>query len=240
MEYGARWLEKIVRKSRLFHTQVSILLLCGTLLAAQTTGDVDRTCNKGFCDLLVVRDGQVRFVETGGLLPTDLALGPYISAAQSQVSKTELPVRDLRSANGWRVVISAFLDKPEQTAGLRVHFFAQNGKQVDVQEVQMKLEKGDVGTPFGGSDEVLTITAWAEHGYNSRTSIWLLPGTGKPVELLAERGVVDRFIAPTEGEAGVWINRDTYDGIHAETKGRVPEFWKWDGTQKTLKPVDKR
>ena len=53
--------------------------------------------------------------------------------------------------------------------------------------------------------------------------------------MLDTPGVVDRVQLKEDGEeAGLWISRETYDGVHAETKGKKLEFWIWAEDRKTL------
>jgi len=48
-------------------------------------------------------------------------------------------------------------------------------------------------------------------------------------------GALIRFqAASSRVPAGVWIDRETYDGVHGNTKGRQHTFWRWDPDTKIL------
>ncbi len=99
----------------------------------------------------------------------------------------------------------------------------------------MDLEQADIGHLFGGEDDILAVTSVEEHAYNTQTDIWLLPKAGDPKLLLSLPGVYQKFSASTaEGVPGVFIARQIYDGVHAETKGTVLEFYSWNGGQGVL------
>jgi hypothetical protein len=68
--------------------------------------------------------------------------------------------------------------------------------------------------------------------------VWLLPNAGEPKLLLRAVGALRRFQpigAGVTGVPGIWIDRETYDGVHAETRGRKLEFWLWDEHSKKLR-----
>lgn len=68
------------------------------------------------------------------------------------------------------------------------------------------------------------------------TEIWLLPKAGEPKNLLEVNGTVKRFVRSEKGIGpGVWINRETYDGSHSETKGFASEFHEWDVERRQLR-----
>ena len=37
--------------------------------------------------------------------------------------------------------------------------------------------------------------------------------------------------------AGFWIDRETYDGVNAATKGWKKEFWAWNESKETLSRI---
>jgi hypothetical protein len=99
----------------------------------------------------------------------------------------------------------------------------------------MDLLDAKLGRLFGGTDEVLVFTSNEEHAYNVQTEIWLLPEQGKPKLLAVVPGVFGEFVAASsEHKAGVWIDRETYDGVNSSTKGRALELWEWNGSGQTL------
>jgi hypothetical protein len=136
-------------------------------------------------------------------------------------------------------VVSAFLDHGEQSAGLHVRFFSPNGMLRGTAGILMDLEQADIGHLFGGEDDILAVTSVEEHAYNTQTDIWLLPKAGDPKLLLSLPGVYQKFSASTAGGVpGVFIARQIYDGVHAETKGTVLEFYSWNGGQRRRRNND--
>jgi len=206
----------------------------GVFLIAASAGlcrEVDRVCVADQCKSLELEGGVVRFVDR--FPPArNLVVGTYVAAAQSVVPATEAPIRELASPRGWRVVVSALLDHDEDEVRLRLRFFAPNGLLAKTEGLLSSLDEADVGYLFGGSDEILVVTSPEEHAYNARTEIWYLPTVGEPKALLSTVSTVGKFFPGND--PGVTVERETYDGVRAETKGRVPEFWAWNRSAKTL------
>jgi len=206
------------------------LFLCHRLCAEDR--QLDRFCLPSACESLVVREGQVHFVDPA--LKQDLVLGPYIRADQRFVPKNEAPIRELRS-DGWQIVASALLDRPEGRVKLRIRFFDPHGVLRGSSDAMMDLVDAQLGHLFGGRDEILAFTSNEEHAYNVQTEVWLLRERGKPKLLVQVQGMLGEFVAgSSEHKAGVWIDRETYDGRDASTKGRARELWEWNSDQKTL------
>lgn len=206
------------------------------LLLSEGSGltQVDRLCLRAGCQYLVVRDGDVRFVDKG--LFTDVSLGSYVAADQRLVHATEAPIRDLRSPTGWHVVVSALIDHREGGAETEIRVFGPGGELRATYAALMLLERADMGRLFGGADEILAITTNEEHVYNDSTVVWLLRRRGAPKELLTVNGTIDEFSRAGAGdEPGVWISRETYDGTDSATKGHVREFWEWDAASEQLR-----
>jgi hypothetical protein len=205
-------------------------LIVFQLAAATVTapGQIDSVC-RGFCATLAVQDGAVRLVDL--MPPTrNLVVGNYIRADQHLVPATEAPVRDLRSPRGWRVIVSAFLDHEDVAVRLRLRFFDPSGALREQGDLLSALVSAQIGTLFDG-DEIFGVTSMEEHAYNDQLEIWLLPESGKPRLLLELPG---SFRAIVGSALGVTVERETYDGVNAETKGRVQEFWAWDPKTKAL------
>ncbi len=200
---------------------------------AAVPGEIDRACLNGYCNILAVQNGRVRLLDS----MRNLIIGHYVEPDQHLVPQTEAPVRDLRSKRGWRIVVSAFLDHGEESeAGLRARFFAPDGTLTSTDEFLMDLEDAEIGYLFGGSDEIVAVTSYEEHVYNVQTDIWLLPKHGNPTQLIEIVGTLGMIVkAGAKATPGVWIRRQTYDGVHAETKGWVNEFWIWAPRKKSLK-----
>jgi hypothetical protein len=131
------------------------------------------------------------------------------------------------------MIISAFLDHEEEDAKLRVRFFGLDGALQGTEDILSALGEADAGRLFGGDDEIFAETSTEEHSYNAQTKIWYLPDRGAPRLLLSSESTIQKFSSGVAA-AGVTLDRETYDGVHAETKGRVAEFWAWDSQAKTL------
>ena len=205
-------------------------------------GQKDSVCRQ-YCQTLAVKDGIVRFMDLVPP-PRNLPVGQYIEADQFLVPAIEAPIRDLRSQNGWRIVVSAFLHhdpENEGEAGLRLRFFASDAALRATDDILMELERSEIGRFFGGTDEVFIVTSNEEHAYNVETEIWLLPQTSNARRLLWIRGSVVSLRDGGDGKSpGAMVTRQTYDGVHADTKGTVQEFYTWDREKKLLeKPGNK-
>lgn len=178
--------------------------------------------------------GSVTYTQAGF---RSLVIGKYVGAAQSLVPRTEAPIRDLRSLRGWRIVVSSFLPRDKESdARLRIRFFDPDAKLRSTDEALMALEEIEVGRLFGGTDDVAVIQSNEEHSYNSMLDMWLLPERDKPQKLInGLNATLGRFSEGDNGTApGLWIRRQTYDGIHAETKGWIDQFWRWNPAKKSL------
>jgi hypothetical protein len=212
---------------------VAVLLLVAP--SAAFAVEVDRICWKSdvpdVCEVLEVAQGNVTYTGPG---TRRLVLGEYAGAAQRFVPRTEAPIRDLRSARGWHIVVSAVLQK-EDLPRLRIRFFGPDWSVRATKEALMMLEQVEIGRLFGETDEVLAFQSNEEHSYNSRTSVWLLPERGGPKELIESNAVLGRFSKGSNtARPGVWISRQSYDGLHSDTKGWVDEFWAWDPARRSL------
>jgi hypothetical protein len=202
------------------------LLLIATAAGAK---EVDRVCRNDDCSFLSVEQGVVLLRDSS----RSLKLGAYVRTAQPLVPHYEAPIKSLRSPRGWHIVIGAFLYHSDQgEAGLRIRFFEPNGKLQATRPVLMALEQLQLGHLFGGDDDILAITTNEEHSYNSTTDIWLLPEGGVPKRLFDGNATFELLPAT---DRGIRINRQTYDGEHAETKGWKAEFWLWDPAGKVLR-----
>ncbi len=195
-------------------------------------GQIDSVCRER-CDILAVQEGKVRFIDQW--LNRNLVLGTYAAGAQRLVPRAEAPVRDLRSPNGWRIVVSVAMKHKEDELRVRLRFFGPDGLLRTKEEALAFVEQARIGNLFGGSDAIFAITSNEEHAYNTLTNIWFLPDRGPPKVLLEVNGVYKSFAGRVAGqEAGVTVARQTYDGANSETKGTVQEFWKWDSDSKSL------
>jgi len=183
----------------------------------------------------VVQNRDVKLINQMPHAPRTLTVGRYCRAAQHLVPDAEAPIRDLRSPTGWRVIVSAVLDHNEGGAALRLRFFDPHGTPSIAHDVLYALMQDEIGRLFGGTDDIFAITTIEEHAYNAQTEIWLLPEQGAPTRLLSFSGVFERFVhRDIKGIPGVKVSRQTYDGVHAETKGTVRQFYAWNDRIKSL------
>jgi hypothetical protein len=166
-----------------------------------------------------------------------------VPTAQRFVPRVEAPIRDLKSPSGWHVVVSAFLHHDEENEGeigTRVRFFAPGAADSTEQDIPGRVQQASIGRLFGGDDDVFAIATEDEHAYNVDTEIWLLPKGDKPRSILSLPGVYGKFVVSGDHQtAGVRVSRETYDGEHSETKGRVQEFWRWNPGNKSLLKAEK-
>src|SRR5215472_12920845 len=172
---------------------MKVLLAVFQLLVAPppVRGQIDRACFRGysldFCQFLAVRNGLVRFLDPTQPSPTDLVVGRYVRLDQGLVPSTEATIRDLRSPQGWHLLVSAFPvhDPPGDTnAKLRVRFFDPAGDLRLTHNVLSAPETDRIGHLFGDNDDIFAITSGEQHAYNDQTEIWLLPERGEPRRLL--------------------------------------------------------
>jgi hypothetical protein len=219
---------------------MNTLLIAFQLVAtapAHAHGQIDQVCEGAFCESLSVKGEFVRFIDSTPP-PRTIVLGRLIPQAQHFVPQVEAPLWDMRSETRWRVIVSAFLQHSgdnEGAVGLRARFFSGGPTLSGSFDMYGLLEGANLGTLFGGDDDIFALTSNEEHAYDVETEIWLLPPNGIPRRLLAFPGVYDRFNRAIGGRpAGVLVSRETYDGEHAETKGRIKQFWAWDSEKKTL------
>jgi hypothetical protein len=99
------------------------------------------------------------------------------------------------------------------------------------------LDQLRIGRLFGDDTEIFAIETQSPHAYTVTTSLLLLPVADGAKVLLTENAQLNTFQSGSEsGGPGVLLNVETYDGIHSETKGWKPRFWRWNPVQKTLTP----
>jgi hypothetical protein len=216
-----------------------IILLLALQLAgasvAPVPGQIDRVCEGQFCQFLSISGGVVRFTDSVPP-PRTLVLGRFVSSARNMVRRTEAPIREIHFKDGG-VVVSAFLHHSgdnKGAVGIQTRIFGSDGTLKATFDMFGLLEQADLGPYLGGEDKILAVTSSEEHAYNVQTEIWLLPPEGAPKQLLSFPGAVDQFGSSSGKRPGISVSRETYDGEHAETKGRVKEFWAWDAETKRL------
>jgi hypothetical protein len=212
---------------------IGLLAVLHTLVAQTTIpGQKDAIC-KTQCEFLVVEGESVKFIDRRPPAKT-LLLGKYAREAQRFVPDNEAPVADLRSTRGWHIVASEYLDHQEDEVDSRLRFFGPDGRMEASVKALMVLEDIKVAL-LNGTDELFAVTSNEEHAYNAQTAVWFLPENGKPKEVLEVPGELDSLNSGGAGHlAGVSVERQTYDGVHAETKGHVHEFYVWDAASKSL------
>jgi len=162
-------------------------------------------------------------------------MGRLAATARPLVPRTEAPIGDLRSAKGWRIVASLYLDHDEEEVLMRLRFFGPDDRLRTTDEALPYLEKVQLGNLFGGADEIFGLTTNEEHTYNAQTAIWFLPSSGPPRVLLSFSGTMQQFTTLKSGKsAGVVIAHQTYDGVDSRTKGSKLEFYAWEEQTKSL------
>ena len=214
---------------------VSIGFLCIGLQCEGT--ELDHRCLRADCVVLVVEKGVVFAKRTGEfsgkrkVAALDVRGIPYVSAA-------EAPIRYARTRTGWIAVVSAFLpsafdfDAPE----LRLYIFNSQGSRVVASDNYNMLSSFHVGRLFFDDAELVQISSTGAHAYVVRTVVWLLPRKGPPKILLDVPGLVTHIECSNGSRpSGFWIDEETYDGFHAETKGHRSEFWIWDAQRRVLR-----
>ena len=201
--------------------------------------ELSRRCLQEDCVVLTVEGGKV-FAERTGEFAGKREVANYDSKGASLVPKTEAPIRFSKTPGGWTAVVTAYLpeefdfDAPE----LRLYLFDPGGKRAAMDDNYSLLGSFDAGRILNTEDEFALISSTGAHAYVVRTSAWFLPASGPPKHVLDVPGLLASTQESNAGPPGLFIYRQTYDGIHAETKGEVKEFWIWNPDRKTfaLKP----
>jgi hypothetical protein len=211
---------------------------------------VDKKCVQGklneYCLLLRVKNGKV-FAESsgGGDFPGKLEIGNFDSRGTSLVPSTEAPILYSRTDRGWVAVITAFV--PPDFAlwsELRLYIFDPQGKRAVTKDLYISLGRPNrpdfrMGKLFNTKSELLQVGTYGEHSYAVETFVWLLPEIGAPAQLIDVPGAVTRVQKAESGQdPGLWIDHETYDGVHSETKGFKAEFWVWNEQAKKLTPAN--
>lgn len=222
-----------------------VLIVCSLAIGAWTSAaqEIKRECSYGDCLSLAIRDGTVVAERTGAFSTGTLQIGKHDARGARLLPSSEVPVFYGKTQRGWVAVVAAYIPRdfllwPE----LRLHIFDSEGQQRTVEDLYNSVGKPDhpnirIGKIFNSNTELLQVSTDGEHAYVVRTLVWHLPTkNGSPVKLLDVLGLVDRVQQPTSrARGGFWIQRQTYDGLHARTKGWKLEFWAWDeGTQKLI------
>jgi hypothetical protein len=225
---------------------VALLVFQSRLASAKI---VDKKCEQGkrneYCLVLRIENGKVFAKSSGGDFPGKREIGNFDSRGMSLVPSTEAPILYSRTERGWVAVVTAFVPPdfvwwPE----LRLYIFDPQGKRALKQDLYISLGRPNhpnfrMGKLFNTDSELLQVSTDGEHSYVVGTFVWLLPERGTPVQLMDVTGVVSRVQeeAPKQ-EPGFWIERETYDGVHSETKGYKAEFWVWNEQAKKLTPAN--
>lgn len=217
---------------------VPIVLQAGPQTVQQER-TLDRICWADDCTRLTVGAGHVFWLRPAPFGQSErIEIGSYERRGEDAVPAREAAIRDLRSAAGWRVVVSVFLHRDKENAGdagLRVRFFDPHGSLRTEDTVMAFLQDVELGRPFGGTDEIFMISSWQEHVYNVETDVWYLPAEGKPRRILFDVGSFASFVnGPSTVPKGIVILHQTYDGVDADTKGWLQQFYAWDPATRTL------
>jgi hypothetical protein len=208
---------------------LSLVLLSSSVTFPCAGKEIDRRCLEGDCVILTVEHGVV-FAESTGDYVSKREIAKINEAGIPFVPAAEAPIRYAKTDRGWVAVVSAFLPKEfDYTAPeLRVYIFDPQRNLRTASDQYNFLGSFNVGGIFHTDAEFVEISTSGSHVYVARTAVWLLPATGPPSLLLDLPGMLRRIRRATpQSAAGLWIDIQTYDGVHAETKGWRPEFWTW-------------
>lgn len=209
-------------------------LFAASLLLAPPPGApkvIDRICREK-CLSLVIQSGNVNLVDQW--LNRTVTLGKYAPQARNLVPTTEAPVRSLASRLGWRIAASAWLDRQQDAPRTHLRFFASDGSLKATAAALASLESLQVAELPAHDGELLAIDSWEEHAYNAEAQIWLLPAHGSPASILAMPGNFAGFLGQ-DPVRGLRMLRQTYDGLHAATKGTIEEVYLWDPKTSSLR-----
>lgn len=212
---------------------MSVFILAAVRLHGQI---VDQVCQNEYCERLTISGNSVWYSQT--VPASRVLIGRYLKVRHPPIPATEAAVLVLRSLGGWSVVASAFLHHDALNEGepaIRLRFWSASGRLTTTHDVLAKIEDRKIGRLFGGNDEIFAINSWEEHVYNTLIELWFLPTVGDPKLLLNAQGTFKKFSegGPQE-DPGVTILRETYDGVHADTKRYTEEFYIWNSESKTL------
>jgi hypothetical protein len=192
----------------------------------------DKAC-EGYCIVLLVDHGKVKQQIQSTDAPVEMTMGRYLTSAAHLIPSNEAAISDRRASNGWRIVISAFLDHQESSARLRIRFFDSRGLLQLKNDSLTSLEDQEFIRP-NKTDCLYAVTTNEEHVYNAQTEIWFLPNDGVPKLVLSDVGTF-QIPRPKGSKAPTIVFlRETYDGIHSETKGHTAEQYTWDANSKML------
>jgi hypothetical protein len=212
---------------------LSLLLFATPTLARELV----RKCLKGDCASLAVEGNSVIFRETSGYMPSPRNFGRYIAADHALVPATEAPIRDVRTRGGWIVIATAALDDyaPDGPT-IRIRLIDKAGRIAETfAGGDNILDKLSVSSPFGAETNVVVAETSGFHAYVVTVFVWLIAPDGPPKLLVKDTGGFSRFGGnKANGHAGLWIDHETYDFVHAETKGHRLEFWQWDDNERSL------
>lgn len=177
-----------------------ILLLVASL--DPTAKVLAKSCseNSADCQLLVVDGKEIR-LSYGDDPSKGAVVGPYLGALQPLVAPTEAPTQEIRSARGWRVIITRGFDTNHRMAGsiFYIYFVDPSGVVRKKAEGDLFLEDFKIGDVFGIEQEVFLVTMRGETGISYTTSAWTLPVKSDPRELLSADGQVETIRRADKG-----------------------------------------
>jgi len=221
---------------------VDLILFVAAVTLPCLGRELDHRCLEGDCVILSVQNGKV-FAERTGEFAGKREIERVDNAGIPFVPSTEAPIRYARTSRGWVAVVSAFLPKEYDFDGpeLRLYIFDSQRKLKTVSNQYNFLGSFNAGRIFKNSDsEFVQVSSTGAHAYVVRTVVWLLPTLGSPVAVLDVPGLLNHVQqAATSVAAGLWIDLQTYDGMHAETKGQKTEFWRWNSDRQAFTLVHK-
>jgi hypothetical protein len=180
------------------------------------------------CEYLFIDD----FVKWGRTPNPDQAilLGPYLREYRDLLPRNEAPVKEFKSAKGWRVVVTRGFEKEYRFAGpiFYAYFVDPHGRIQLRFAGDLFLEDGRIGSLFGSPTELFVVTSRSEVGDSFVTAAWVLPSDGRPVKVMETSGLLIS-VAPgsTNTSAGLYIASPRSGG------GPPPSvLWKWHEAEK--------
>ncbi|MGH9474407.1 MAG: hypothetical protein ACRD2F_04785 [Terriglobales bacterium] len=219
---------------------IAALLLAFALLQGsepwpQPPGTIAQTCGAAGCAFLALQKGEVHGILAlnPGSIDSDRDFGRYLGAARHLVPKTEAPIRVLRTANGWTVVVTAVSD--EDAFVFRVRFINRRGRVMNKFDLPTVLHTVRAGAIFGGTDQIVLLCAGDPHPYTDLWWAFLLPDNGRThrgyPELVGQgNGRIYWAGAATRGgsEAGLIVERQHPVDGDANRVLTITEDWNWD------------
>jgi hypothetical protein len=193
-----------------------------------------KKCAGGDCAELTIESGSVVFRSSGQV--SERTVGPYLSADQHLVPNQELPIQEIKSQDGWRVIVTVSLSNYDFIGPIDCFWiFDPSGNKRIRLKGDYFLDQMKIGHLFDEQTDILAIETQGPHAYTVTSSLYLLSVSEGLTLLLKKNAQLKEFYSLENSSApGVRLNVETYDGVHSETKGWKLCFWRWNPALKTL------